>query len=64
MGIKKLLNNDDSAGAFFEAAFEKNPDEDTVAAMKVLKLIDKKITNKRLKSQRVLKNAMKSWPMA
>ncbi|MBA6290417.1 XrtA/PEP-CTERM system TPR-repeat protein PrsT [Colwellia sp. MB3u-4] len=42
MGIQKLLNNDDSAGAFFEAAFEKNPDEDTVAAMKVLKLIDEK----------------------
>jgi putative PEP-CTERM system TPR-repeat lipoprotein len=42
MGIQKLLNNDDSAGAFFEAAFEKNPDEDTVAAMKVLKMIDEK----------------------
>ncbi|TWX65421.1 XrtA/PEP-CTERM system TPR-repeat protein PrsT [Colwellia sp. C1TZA3] len=40
IGIQKLLNNDDSAGVFFEAAFEKNPDEDTVAAMKVLKLLD------------------------
>tara|TARA_R110001583_G_C5662207_1_gene409774 strand:- start:74 stop:2839 length:2766 start_codon:yes stop_codon:yes gene_type:complete len=40
IGMQKLLSNDDSAGRFFEAAFEKNPDEDTIAAMKVLKLID------------------------
>lgn len=42
IGMQKLLSNDDSAGSFFEAAFEKSPDEDTVAAMKVLKLLDEK----------------------
>tara|TARA_R110000744_G_scaffold16472_2_gene45346 strand:+ start:7823 stop:10588 length:2766 start_codon:yes stop_codon:yes gene_type:complete len=40
IGMQKLLSNDDSAGRFFEAAFEKSPDEDTIAAMKVLKLLD------------------------